>query len=363
MKRCSWVNLNNEKYVYYHDFVWSNPTYDDNKLFEYLVLEMFQAGLSFEIVLNKQEYFKDAFDNYDLYKIINYDTDKIDELMHNENIIRNKLKIEAVINNAKMFLNIQKEYGSFSNYIWHFTKNKQIKYKRFHTHTKLSDKISKDLKLKGMKFVGSTIIYSYLEAIGVLNNHEKYVIKERIMYKLISKILLILMNILTVIIAIIAFCNNNYSRVLTYIAIFPILLLPFIINKTKYKLTDIETMMYYIFIFLADFLGCVVNLYNTISWYDMFVHFLSGIATFILALIIYKHISKEKNKLLKIIFCMGIVAIIAVVWELFEYFMDTYVGMNLQHTLDTGVTDTMQDMLVALLGGLLSSFYIWKKSK
>ena len=183
------------------------------------------------------------------------------------------------------------------------------------------------------------------------------------MYKLISKILLILMNILTVIIAIIAFCNNNYSRVLTYIAIFPILLLPFIINKTKYKLTDIETMMYYIFIFLADFLGCVVNLYNTISWYDMFVHFLSGIATFILALIIYKHISKEKNKLLKIIFCMGIVAIIAVVWELFEYFMDTYVGMNLQHTLDTGVTDTMQDMLVALLGGFLSSFYIWKKSK
>ena len=173
MKRCSWVNLNNEKYVYYHDFVWSNPTYDDNKLFEYLVLEMFQAGLSFEIVLNKQEYFKDAFDNYDLYKIINYDTDKIDELMHNENIIRNKLKIKAVINNAKIFLNIQKEYGSFSNYIWHFTKNKQIKYKRFHTHTKLSDKISKDLKLKGMKFVGSTIIYSYLEAIGVLNNHEK----------------------------------------------------------------------------------------------------------------------------------------------------------------------------------------------
>ena len=167
MKRCSWVNLNNEKYVYYHDFVWSNPTYDDNKLFEYLVLEMFQAGLSFEIVLNKQEYFKDAFDNYDLYKIINYDTDKIDELMHNENIIRNKLKIEAVINNAKMFLNIQKEYGSFSNYIWHFTKNKQIKYKRFHTHTKLSDKISNYLKLKGMKFVGSTIIYSYLQAIGI----------------------------------------------------------------------------------------------------------------------------------------------------------------------------------------------------
>ena len=183
------------------------------------------------------------------------------------------------------------------------------------------------------------------------------------MYKLISKILVILMNILTVIIAILAFCNNNYSRVLTYIAIFPILLVPFIINKTKYKLTDLETMMYYIFIFLADFLGCVVNLYNTIFWYDMFVHFISGIATFILALIIYKHISKDNNKILKIIFCMGIVALIAILWELFEYFMDTCIGMDLQHTLDTGVTDTMQDMLVALLGGLISSLYIGLKKQ
>ena len=172
MQRCSWVNLNNEKYVYYHDFIWSNPTYDDNKLFEYLVLEMFQAGLSFEIVLNKQECFKSAFDNYDLNKIINYDTNKIKELMQNKNIIRNRLKINAVVNNAKVFLNIKNEYSSFSNYIWHFTNNKQIKYKRFHTHTKLSDRISKDLKLRGMKFVGSKIIYSYLEAIGVLNNHE-----------------------------------------------------------------------------------------------------------------------------------------------------------------------------------------------
>ena len=100
------------------------------------------------------------------------------------------------------------------------------------------------------------------------------------MYKLISKILVILMNILTVIIAILAFCNNNYSRVLTYIAIFPILLVPFIINKTKYKLTDLETMMYYIFIFLADFLGCVVNLYNTTSWYDIFVHFILTLINF-----------------------------------------------------------------------------------
>lgn len=172
------------------------------------------------------------------------------------------------------------------------------------------------------------------------------------------------MNVATVIIAAIAFSNNNHSRTLTYIAIFPILLVPFIINKTKYKLNDFETMMYYIFIFLADFLGCVVNLYNTIYWYDLLVHFLSGIATFILGLIIYKHITKEKkNKQLKIIFCLGTVAIIAIIWELFEYFIDTFIGMDLQHTLDTGVSDTMQDMLVALLGGLLLSFYIWKNGK
>ena len=172
MQRCSWVNLKNKKYVYYHDFIWGVKEFDDNKLFEYLVLEMFQAGLSFEIVLNKQDYFKEAFDNYEINKIINYDTSKVKTLLENKNIIRNRLKILAVINNAKVFLKIQKEYGSFCKYIWHFTNNKQIKYKRFHARTKLSDKISDDLKLRGMKFVGSTIIYSYLEAIGVLNNHQ-----------------------------------------------------------------------------------------------------------------------------------------------------------------------------------------------
>ena len=173
MERCSWVNLKNKKYVYYHDYVWGVPEYNDSKLFEYLVLEMFQAGLSFETIINKQDDFKEAFDNYNLFKIINYDDNKINSLLNNKKIIRNRLKIMAVINNAKVFLKIKDEYGSFAHYIWHFTNNRQIRYKRFHSNTKLSDKISKDLKEKGMKFVGSTIVYSYLEAIGILNNHQK----------------------------------------------------------------------------------------------------------------------------------------------------------------------------------------------
>ena len=183
------------------------------------------------------------------------------------------------------------------------------------------------------------------------------------MYRLISKVLLIIMNVATVVIAVIKFANNNYSRTLTYIAIFPVLLLPFLINKTKFKLSDKEIMMYYIFIFLADFLGCVLNLYNTFSWFDIFVHFISGIATFILASIIYKNITKEKNKLLKILFCLGIVALIAILWEVFEYSVDSLIGMDLQHNIDTGVIDTMQDMIVAILGGLLSGVYIWIKNR
>lgn len=172
MNRCSWVNLGNKNYVDYHDYVWGVECHDDRLLFEYLVLEMFQAGLSWETILNKKKYFEVAFDNFDYNKIINYDDKKIEELMNNESIIRNRLKIKYTINNTKIFIDIQKEWGSFNNYIWHFTKNKQIHYKRFHTHSILSDKVSNDLKKKGMKFVGSTIIYSYLEAIGVLNNHE-----------------------------------------------------------------------------------------------------------------------------------------------------------------------------------------------
>ena len=133
---------------------------------------MFQAGLSWECILNKRDSFRDAFDNFNYEKISNYDEEKINELMNNKDIIRNKLKIRASISNAKIFMDIRKEYGSFSNYIWGFTNN-EIIYNCMVTHNELSDKISKDLKKRGMKFVGSIIIYSYLQAIGIINDHEK----------------------------------------------------------------------------------------------------------------------------------------------------------------------------------------------
>ena len=172
--RCSWVNEKNELYVKYHDDEWGIPSYEDKYLFEMLLLESFQAGLSWECILNKRESFKEAFDNFDYIKISEYNDDKINELMNNKKIIRNKLKIKSAINNAKVFMNIQKEYGSFSNYIWHFTNNEVIKNMNdiFNTTSSLSDTISKDLKNRGMNFVGSTIIYSYLQAIGIINDHE-----------------------------------------------------------------------------------------------------------------------------------------------------------------------------------------------
>ncbi len=174
MKRCSWVNENNELYVKYHDQEWGRASSDDNYLFEMLLLENFQAGLSWECILNKRQAFKEAFDNFDYRKIAKYGTNKINELLNNEKIIRNNLKIKGVITNALIFMEIQKEYGSFAKYIWHFTKGKIIKNKKSYVKTKspLSDLISKDLQKRGMKFVGSTIIYSYLQAIGVINDHE-----------------------------------------------------------------------------------------------------------------------------------------------------------------------------------------------
>lgn len=172
MNRCRWVNLNNKLYVDYHDFVWGVPCHDDRLLFEYLVLEMFQAGLTWETIINKKKYFEEAYSNFDYKKIALYDDKKIEELMNNKKIIRNRLKITATINNAKIFIKIVLEYGSFDKYIWRFTKGKQIHYKKNHATSKLSDRVSFDLKKRGMKFIGSTIIYSYLEAIGVLDNHE-----------------------------------------------------------------------------------------------------------------------------------------------------------------------------------------------
>ena len=177
MKRCFWVNLNNKLYVDYHDLEWGVPKYNDHELYELLILEMFQAGLSWETILKKRENFRLAMDNFDYEKIVNYSEDKINELMNNTGIIRNRRKIEATINNTKVFLSIKKEYGSFANFIWSFTNNEVLYIDSKITHNELSDKISNILKKKGMKFVGTTIIYSYLQAIGVINSHESVCFK------------------------------------------------------------------------------------------------------------------------------------------------------------------------------------------
>ncbi len=171
-KRCKWCNLKNPLYVKYHDNEWCVQNFDDKYLFEMLILESFQAGLSWECILNKRENFKEAYDNFDLEKVCLYDDEKIDELLKNKGIVRNKLKIKASINNAKIFKSIKEEYGSFYNYLYTFTNGKII-YEIGKTTNHLSDKISKDLKKRGMKFVGSTIIYSYLQAIGIIYSHDE----------------------------------------------------------------------------------------------------------------------------------------------------------------------------------------------
>ena len=172
MNRCFWVNMDNPLYVDYHDNEWGVPKYDDHELYELLILEMFQAGLSWETILNKRENFRKAFDSFNWNSIVNYDEDKINELMQDKGIIRNRKKIEATINNTKVFLNIQKEYGSFANFIWSFTDNKVIITDRKVVSNELSDTISKELRKRGMEFVGTVIIYSYLQAVGVINSHE-----------------------------------------------------------------------------------------------------------------------------------------------------------------------------------------------
>lgn len=175
MKRCFWVDEKSEIYKKYHDEEWGIPKYDDRELFELLVLESFQAGLSWITVLKKREAFRIAFDNFDVKKVSNYGENKIEELLQNPQIIRSKGKINAAINNAKIFIEIQKEFGSFSNYIWNFTDGKVLKNTSGKTIVScpLSDKISIDLKKRGMKYVGTVIIYSYLQAIGVLDDHDK----------------------------------------------------------------------------------------------------------------------------------------------------------------------------------------------
>jgi len=175
MQRCDWAE-SSKLYMDYHDKEWGVPVYEDKVHFEFLLLELMQAGLSFITILQKRENFRKAFDNFDYEKIANYDEEKIEELLNNKGIIRYKRKIEAAINNANKFIEIQNEFNSFNNYIWSFTNNKVIvnSYKNINevpSKSSLSDLISKDLKKRGFKFVGSITIYSYLQAIGIIDDH------------------------------------------------------------------------------------------------------------------------------------------------------------------------------------------------
>lgn len=174
--KCGWC-VGDALYEAYHDQEWGTPVYDDDTLFEFLILETFQAGLSWITILRKRNNFFDAFDQFDYKKIANYNEDKKAELLQNAGIIRNKLKINATITNANLFIDTQNEFGSFSDYIWAFVDNKPIKnkvqdYKDAPANTQLSDTISKALKKRGFKFVGSTVIYSFMQAIGMVNDHE-----------------------------------------------------------------------------------------------------------------------------------------------------------------------------------------------
>jgi len=171
-KRYKWCNLKNALYIEYHDNEWCVPNFNDKYLYEMLLLESFQAGLSWECVLNKRDSFRKAYDDFDLNRVISYDDNKVNELLSNKDIIRNKRKINASINNSKIFKTIVDEYGSFYNYLRTFTKDRTI-YETNKTTNDLSDALSKDLQNRGMTFVGSVIIYAYLQAIGVIYSHDK----------------------------------------------------------------------------------------------------------------------------------------------------------------------------------------------
>lgn len=171
--RCRWCNEKNPLYVEYHDREWGEPLHDEHALYELFILESFQAGLSWECILNKRENFRAAYDNFDIDKICSYDDKKIEQLLDDKGIVRNRRKVAASINNSRIFKEIQKEYGSFDKYIWSFTEGRIIfENDPLVTTSPLSDEISADLKGRGMTFVGSTIIYSFLQAAGVINAHE-----------------------------------------------------------------------------------------------------------------------------------------------------------------------------------------------
>lgn len=173
--RCDWVD-NSQIYMDYHDNEWGIPEHDDNKLFEIFILETMQAGLSWITILKKRDAYREAFDNFDAYKIVHYDTKKIDELMQNTGIVRNRLKINSVISNAKLFIELTEKYGSFDQFIWSYVNHTPIignweTMQELPATTLISDKISKDLKKLGFKFVGSTTIYAFMQAAGLVNDH------------------------------------------------------------------------------------------------------------------------------------------------------------------------------------------------
>lgn len=173
--RCGWCEKD-DLYRDYHDKEWGNPVYDDETLFEFLVLETFQAGLSWHTILKKRENFRKAFDQFDYEKIALYDEDKVQKLLQDAGIIRNKLKVRGTISNAIAFMQVQQEFGSFSKYIWEFTGGEPIDnnpkvLKDVPTVTEISDKLSKDLKKRGFKFVGSTVVYAHMQATGMVNDH------------------------------------------------------------------------------------------------------------------------------------------------------------------------------------------------
>lgn len=175
-QRCGWCK-GDELYEAYHDLEWGVPVKDDHSLFEFLILETFQAGLSWITILKKRENFRKAFDHFDYKKIAQYDQKKKDALLQDAGIIRNKLKVNATVTNAQAFMEVQKEFGSFSKYIWGFVDGKPIKnkitnYKDAPANTALSDTLSKDLKKRGFKFVGSTVVYAHMQATGMVNDHE-----------------------------------------------------------------------------------------------------------------------------------------------------------------------------------------------
>ncbi|MCH6266797.1 MULTISPECIES: DNA-3-methyladenine glycosylase I [Neobacillus] len=175
MNRCGWVNQD-PLYIDYHDHEWGVPVHDDRLLFEYLNLEGAQAGLSWYTILKKRENYQRAFDNFEAEKIVLYDDQKIEELLHNDGIVRNRLKINAVIGNAKAYLKVVEEFGSFNSYIWSFVDGKPIinhfkEASEVPASTEISDKLSKDLKKRGFKFVGSTICYAFMQAVGMVNDH------------------------------------------------------------------------------------------------------------------------------------------------------------------------------------------------